>query len=629
MLETIHHRGPDGYGIYRDEITSLGSARLSIIDLSGGDQPIGNEDGTLWIVYNGEIFNYVELRPGLEARGHRFSTHTDTEVILHLFEEEGPACLSRLNGQFALAIWDPARRSLFLARDRVGVRPLFYTLSDHRLVFGSEIKSILACPGVGAEIDLEALRETFTFWSPQGSKSIFKGICELPPGHYLQTTGGDFSIHAYWQLDLAPRIPRRAEAEYIEEFDQLLNDATRIRLRADVPVGAYLSGGLDSSVTTALVRKHHTNRLDTFSISFTDPDFDESSYQTLMSRALGTDHHVVHCDYPDIGQVFPDVIWHTETPILRSAPAPMFLLSKLVNENRFKVVLTGEGADEFLAGYDIFKEMKVRRFWAQAPESALRPQLLSRLYPDITRLKSAGAFLRAFFKQDLLATASPFYSHQIRWANTARTQRLMLAGTAPSSDPNWLRLPEDFSHWPALSQAQYLEIVTFLSPYLLSSQGDRMAMAHSVEGRYPFLDVRVMEFCNRLPPDLKMPVLHEKWILKKLARGLVPDTVWQRVKRPYRAPIQRSFFVPKPLTYVEELLSEDAIRQVGLFDPGAVSRLRDKAASGTALSEVDDMALVGILSTQLLHHLFIQQKQSSLSQTSASPVKLIQRTILH
>ncbi len=632
MLETIRHRGPDGTGIYRDAQVGLGSARLSIIDLAGGDQPIGNEDGTLWIVYNGEVFNYVELRPGLEQRGHTFTTHTDTEVILHLYEEEGPACLRHLNGQFALAIWDTRRCSLFLARDRVGVRPLFYTVHDDRLIFGSEIKAILASGTVQPRIDPQALRDVFTYWSALTPRSIFSGIVELPPGHSLLVEDGQITVQPYWQPDFAPEPQARSADEYLEELEALLIDATTIRLRADVPVAAYLSGGLDSSLTTALIRGYTENKLDTFSIAFADPDFDESPFQRQMAEALGTNHNVVYCDYPDISRAFPDVIWHTETPILRTAPVPMFLLSQLVREHQFKVVMTGEGADEFLAGYDIFKEMKIRRFWARQPESQKRPKLLARLYPDIRGMGASAAFLAGFFKKGLEETGSPYYSHMIRWRNTARTWRFMRDlppedFSNPAVEPVSLPLPTGFGAWPPLSQAQYLEVTTFLSPYLLSSQGDRMAMAHSVEGRYPFLDYRVIEFCNRLPPEMKMPMLMEKWLLKQLGRKYLPETIVQRVKRPYRAPIHRSFFSPKPPEYVEALLSAEAVEAAGYFEPGAVQKLARKASAardgGVGFSEVEDMALVGILSTQLVDQLYVRRQGIPAGVKASDNLKLV------
>lgn len=610
MLASLQHRGPDGMGIYRDGSAALGNARLSIIDISGGDQPIGNEDGTLWIVLNGEIFNYVELRPELEARGHIFTTQSDTEVILHLYEEYGPQCLQYLNGQFAVAIWNEREKTLFLARDRVGIQPIFYTQHDDRLLFGSEIKSLLEYPGLRAEIDRQALGEVFTYWGPLTPHSIFKDIFELPPAHYMLVSGGQLKIERYWSLDFSTTPGERSVEDYQDELEALLIDAIQIRLRADVPVGAYLSGGLDSSITTALIRQYSQNHLDTFSISFSDPAFDESRFQRQMADHLGTDHHVVYCTHEEIGKTFPEVIWHTETPILRTAPVPMFLLSRLARSHNFKVVITGEGSDEFLAGYDIFKEMKIRRFWARNPESTLRPQLLSKLYPDISGFGASSAFLIGFYKNDLTRTESSFYSHLVRWRNTARAQRFFHADFLDSLTPAErlpLALPPEFEAWPPLGQAQFLEITTFMSPYLLSSQGDRMTMANSVEGRYPFLDYRVTEFCGRLPSELKMPVLLEKWILKRLGRKYLPEDIWQRGKKPYRAPIHRSFFSPVPLDYVDDLLSEAVVEAGGLFDAQAVARLRQKALNGGNFSEVEDMALVGILSAQLVDAMFVRK----------------------
>ncbi len=604
MLAVIQHRGPDGFGIYRNETVALGSARLSIIDLSTGDQPISNEDKTLWVVFNGELFNYIELRVELEERGHVFETQSDTEVIVHMYEELGPACVGRFNGQFAIALWDETRRELFLARDRLGVRPVFYTLQNQELIFGSEIKTLFARGGFSAEIDPEALREIFTYWSPLPPKSVFKGIYELPPGCTMTVCNGQIDIQPYWKLDFSEETPARNFNDYLDEFEQLLIDATQIRLRADVPVGAYLSGGLDSSVTTAIIQKYTPRDLTTFSITFSDQDFDESPYQQQMVRYLGTNHKTVHATHEDIGKIMPEVIWHTEIPILRTAPAPMFLLSRLVHQHNFKVVLTGEGADEFLAGYDIFKENAIRRFWARDPQSSKRPLLLKKLYPDIGGLNQTGSFMSAFFRRDLEQVDSPYYSHNLRWFTTSRTRRFLAQNGREDYLPD-LPLPENFDTWSPLGKAQYVEIKTFLSPYLLSSQGDRMAMGNSVEGRYPFLDYRVVEFSNRLPAEWKLNGLMEKYLLKKLGRKLVPREIWSRVKRPYRAPIHRSFF-SQPLDYVQDLLSEQKLRANPYFEPQAVIGLARKAATGAHLSETEDMAVMGVLSTQLVHEQFVK-----------------------
>jgi asparagine synthase (glutamine-hydrolysing) len=622
MLGLIRHRGPDEFGIYRDSHIGMGNARLSIIDLSTGSQPIANEDRTVWIVFNGEIFNYVELRPKLEAQGHRFSTTSDTEVIVHLYEQYGPRCLEHLNGQFAFAIWDRRPEAgggtLFMARDRVGIRPLFYTVIDGMLVFASEIKAILAHPAVSARLDLTSLAQVFTFWTTLTPRTPFEDILEVPPGHTLTAHDGQISVKCYWALsfpqDGVGHQAQLSDQDYAEGLRELLVDATKIRLRADVPVGAYLSGGLDSSTITTLIRNHTDNYLKTFSIAFSDPAFDEREHQERMVEFLGTDHRRVECVETDVGRVFPDVIWHTEWPILRTSPAPMFMLSQLVQQNDIKVVLTGEGADEFLGGYNIFKEAKLRRFWARDPESTVRPLLLKRLYPYVQGLGSGGSFLEGFFRRGLAETDHPAYSHIIRWANAVPLRRFFsppVQTALTDYDPlaeivDRLKRHPTLMHWTPLARAQYIEISIFMSEYLLSSQGDRMLSAHSVEGRFPFLDHRVIEFASHIPPTLKILGLNEKYVLKKAMQSMLPQSVCARAKRPYRAPIQRCFFGGTTREYVRELLSPEAIQAAGYFHSPAVARLVKKATGVYPLSERDNMTLVGILSTQLLHHQFVE-----------------------
>jgi asparagine synthase (glutamine-hydrolysing) len=496
------------------------------------------------------------------------------------------------------------------------VRPLFYTQVGTTLLFASEIKAILSDSRVTAEIDPAVVDQIFRFWTPLSPNTVFWGIKELPPGHFLIAERDSIQIERYW----ANHFPRQDAAsgnghlkmgDVVEQFRELLIDACRIRLRADVPVGAYLSGGLDSSTIAAVVRRYTTNRLVTFSIAFSDEKFDESEFQKQMATHLGTDHHVVRATHADIGRVFPDVVWHTEIPIMRTAPAPMFLLSKLVRDTNFKVVLTGEGADEFLAGYDIFKEAKVRRFWAEQPDSKFRPLLLKRLYPDITGLSQSGSeFLAAFFGEGLSEVDSPWYSHAIRWRNNRRTRRFLAdgngAGEKETLEKLASELPAEFKHWDPLARAQYLEIGIFLSQYLLSSQGDRMGMAHSIEGRFPFLDVRLVEFCNSLDSRIKLRCLREKHLLKTAAEPWLPDIIRQRPKRPYRAPVHRSFFNANTPDYVRELLTPESIKEVGLFKHGPIEQLVRKIESGAGVGETDDMALAGILSTQLTHQLFVK-----------------------
>ena len=499
--------------------------------------------------------------------------------------------MQQLNGEFAFAIWDVRSRQLFLGRDRMGIRPLFYTRVNETFLFASEMKALLAYPGVERDIDPVTLDQVFIYWSPLPGRTIFRGIQQIPPGHFLQYSGADVSVKPYWAHTFPPGTAtgssdRSELREYLDEFRELLIDATLVRLRSDVPVGAYFSGGLDSSMVARIVTARTTNRLSTFSVTFDDPAFDESAFQLRMSRLLGARHEVVHVSHADIARVFPDVVWHAETPIMRTAPAPMFLLSKLVRDGGIKVVLTGEGADEVLGGYDIFKEAAVRRFWSKYPASEVRPQLLRRLYADIPGLAKTNSFLTEFFRSSLLETDSPYYSHLVRWRNNARTKRFFSRDVGDAvtresgADQLATELPPLFKTWGPLQRGQYLESTLFLSEYLLSSQGDRMVMAHSVESRLPFLDYRVVEFCSRLPSALKLRGMTEKYLLRQLGREFLPDEVWQRPKRPYRAPIHKSFFSKGAPDYVCDLLSSDGLKSTGLFRPEAVGQLVNKVRSG-------------------------------------------------
>jgi len=613
MIDVIRHRGPDEVGVFVDSQVGFGHARLSIIDLSGGRQPMPDSQRSLWITFNGEIFNYVELTEELLKKGHKFATHSDTEVILHLYQEEGEACVERLNGQWAFAIWDAVQQKLFISRDRLGVRPLFYTQTPGSFLFASEMKALMACPEVEREIDLPALDQIFTFWAALAPRTPFKNIRQLPPGHSMTVQNGQVRVWPYWHLEYTPdsEMGQASEEKLAEELLALLLDATRIRLRADVPVGAYLSGGLDSTFVTALAKKLVGHRLKTFSVTFDDPQFDEGVYQREAASFLGTEHYDVHCANQDIARVFPDVIWHTEQPILRTAPAPLFVLSKLVRDNGFKVVLTGEGSDETMGGYDIFKETKIRRFWQRQPHSATRRLLLRRLYPYMESIQQQpSAYLENFFRIEE-GSPGPFFSHLPRWQLTAKAKlffsaavKSVLGGYDVLGELQG-QLPECYNSWEAFLQAQFLETNYLLPGYILSSQGDRVAMAHAVEGRFPFLDYRVVEFAAKLPIRMKMKVLQEKYLLKRCAEGLIPRSVQSRPKQPYRAPDALCFLEPAAREYVDELLSADCLRRYGIFEPAPVAKLLEKVRSGRPISVRDNMALVGIISTQLVMHQFV------------------------
>ncbi|HYR36345.1 MAG TPA: asparagine synthase (glutamine-hydrolyzing) [Burkholderiales bacterium] len=615
MVEAVRHRGPDDAGVYLDGRAGLGHRRLSIIDLAGGKQPLSTADGELWVTFNGEIFNYVELTAELGSRGCVFRTRSDTETILHAYAEYGPDCVQKFNGDFAYAIWDRPRKRLVIARDRMGVRPLYYTVHDGVLVFASELKSLFHYPGLRAELDPLGLDQCFTFWSPLAPRTAFKDVHELPPGHQLIAEDGAVKVQPYWQLRF-PAGRERAianDAEAGEQVEALLADATRIRMRADVPVGAYLSGGFDSSVTTALAQRHH-GALRTFSLEFESPELDESQYQQTLVKALGTDHSALRCKGADIAAAFEQVIRHTERPVLRAAPAALYLLSREVRDHGFKVVLTGEGADEVFGGYDIFKEALVRRFWARQPHSKWRPLLLRRLYPYLGGLQSQPAkYLEAFFRQGLGASDDPLFSHLPRFALTRRISqfysgdlRRAINGYDPLAE---LResLPREFASWHPLSRAQYLETGCLLPGYILSSQGDRVAMAHAVEGRFPFLDHRVVELGAALPPALKLRGLREKYVLRRQLGRHLPRAIVERPKQPYRAPDSESFLHAGAPGYVEALLAPEAIARAGYFEPRAVSRLVAKCRNPRGpVSAGDNMAFVGILSTQLLHSCYVK-----------------------
>ena len=620
MVGALRHRGPDGCGAYRDARAGLGHARLSVIDLVTGQQPLSNEDGSLWIVFNGEIFNYLELRAELEALGHRFRTRSDTEVIVHAWEAWGEDAFRRFNGQWAVALWDRRAGALVLSRDPLGVRPLCFCEHDGRLYFASEAKALFAAEGgIPRRLDPRGLAEVFTFWSAVPPRTVFAGVAELEPGHLRIYADGRVADHAFRE----PRYPegdagsfRGTLGDAVSATRVALEQATRLRvLRADVPVGCYLSGGLDSSLVAALGRRAKSGRFCTFSLRFADAEYDEGTYQRLMVERLGSEHREITATRADIARVFPDVVAHAERPLLRTAPAPMFLLSQLVRDAGIKVVLTGEGADEMFAGYDLFREARLRRFWARQPESQSRPLLLQRLYPYLARSPLAQeAMARRFFGQDLARWREPGFGHGTRWRSTAALQRLFSAemrsaiGDFDPAASLLSSLPAGFERWTHLARDQYLEVRTLLSSYLLSSQGDRMLMGHSVEGRFPYLDRDLGLLADSLPDRYKLAGLDEKYVVKCVARDLLPADILRRKKQPYRAPDALSFVAPDAPAWVAESMSERALARAGVFDPGVARRLYEKCLgkrNESQFSNADNMAVVGILSTQLLHETFV------------------------
>jgi asparagine synthase (glutamine-hydrolysing) len=615
----IRHRGPDECGVFRDDRATLGHARLSIIDLATGQQPMSDASGGAWLVFNGEIFNYLELRDELEAAGHPFRTRSDTEVIIQAWRAWGEDAFARFNGQFALAIWEPRHQRLVLARDRFGVRPIYLCEHAGRLWFASEVKAIFAGdPAIPRSLDPVGLAETFTFWASVAPQGVFEGVTELEPGHLRIVEPGRTIDRAFWEPSYVVPDEFRSFASADDAAELVrasLERAVSLRmLRADVPVGSYLSGGLDSSIIASLGRIAKGDRFHTYSVRFEDAEYDETPWQRLMAERIDSEHHELLVTAGDVARAFPRVVEHAERPLLRTAPAPLFLLSEAVRTSGIKVVLTGEGADEMFAGYDLFREARVRRFWGHDPDSTIRPRLLARLYPYLERSPvGARTMATEFFGRDRERWAEPGFSHRPRWRSTAALQSMFTPAVRDAASRVDVvgrllaSLPVGYHGWGHLAQDQYLEVRTLLSSYLLSSQGDRMLMAHSVEGRFPFLDTELASLAASLPASLKLRGLDEKHVLKRVAAGLVPAEILARPKQPYRAPDAASF-VTDPPDWVQELVSEGGVRAVGLFEPSAVERLWRKvraAAERGRLSNSDDMALVGVLSTGLLHHQFV------------------------
>jgi len=631
MIRVISHRGPDESGIYCSRFAAIGNVRLSIIDIEGGQQPLSDISGRYWIVFNGEIFNYKELRVDLERKGNVFKTKSDTEVLVQLYARYGKKCLDLLNGQFAFAIWDKQKEELFIARDRVGIRPLFYNINAGVFSFASEIKALFQQKEITRELYPKSLSQIYTFWTAITPNTPFRDIFELSPGHFAIYNRNGLTIEKFWELSFDKPDSTISLPDAIDRFHELFSDAVRIRLRADVEVAAYLSGGIDSSATVAYIKDIEPGILNTFSIGFDEKDFDESSYQNEAAKYFDTTHKSMSCSAKDISDSFPKVIWHSETPLLRTAPAPMLLLSHLVRDNNIKVVVTGEGSDEILGGYDIFKEAKIKRFWSSQPNSTIRPLLLKKLYPWLSQMNNLNPkMLRMFYGYKLEDIDNPFYSHLLRWNNSNHIKK-HFSGNIKQNLNNYSfindlekMLPKNFGSWDQLAKSQWLETTVFMSGYLLSAQGDRMALANSVEGRYPFLDYRVIEFCSTLPADYKLHGLNEKYLLKKLLKNRIPEKILKRPKQAYRAPIKSVFLSKNTPEYVKDMLSDSYFRKAGIFDFDSVSGLISKIEKTGVASEIDNMVITSVISTHLLYYQFIENNNKEFQTVELRNLKIIE-----
>lgn len=610
MVDSLKHRGPDDTGYYIDDYIGLGHARLSIIDPQNGKQPTTNEDDSLVIIFNGEIFNFQTLRKDLLEKGHHLSNNSDTAILPHLYEEYGLGMFAQLNGQFAIAIWDKHRQTLILARDRFGEKPLFYFHKDKTFCFASETKAIFKSGLIHAAISPIALKQIFTFWTTLGDRTIFQDIYQIPPGNYLVFKNYETDIKAYWNYTYSKGtdIKHMDKNDFIGELETKLISSVSNRMISDVPISFYLSGGLDSSLITSMAARISNKSLATFSINFDDSDFDESEYQNQMSQYLGTKHQRIMFSQKEIPSIIKDVVYHAEVPLLRSGAFPMYMLAQLLKSNDKKVVLSGEGSDELFGGYDIFREVKIREFCSRSPDSKFRAALYKRVNNYVKGLSAQSANSLSLFYNST-DTQSRFSSHLLRWKLGTYSQQFF-SPEYREAVKNYDEiqdlddsLPPDYLEWTSLQRAQYLEVTTLFTNYLLSSQGDRVSMAASVECRYPFLDSEVADFAAALPDSMKIRGLNEKYIVKRLAQKYLPEIITRRKKFPYRAPIKISGLMKDE--YVKHMMSANSLKQFGVFNPDSAGKFVSSILHKENPTERDCMLFMGILTTQILCEQFI------------------------
>ena len=561
MTDKLVHRGPDSGGYFVDHYAALGFRRLSIIDLESGDQPIYNEDGSVVLMCNGEIFNYVELRKALVQKGHHFRTRSDVEVLLHLYEEHGVDFLDKINGQFAFVIYDRKNRRLFLARDHFGINPLYYTIVNGLLIFASEIKAILEHPQVPREVDLTGLDQTFSFPGLVSPRTMFKGIQSLKSGHHIVVEKGAVTVREYWDLDYPPlgaRSAVRSESDYVEELKELLTRSVTYRLQSDVPVGFYLSGGLDSSLIGALINQVAPNtRRHSFSIGFTDADISETKHQRLMAEFTRSIHNEIIFDWSEIVERLSRMIYHCECPVRESYNTCSLALSAAAQNAGVKVVLTGEGADELFAGYvgyrfDNFRDRESKSYDL---ETALEDELREKLWGDKDFFYEKDHLALREVKQTLYSAHVNALYREFDCLNHCLINKERLRGRHP------------------LHQRSYLDFKLRLSDHLISDHGDRMTLANSVEGRYPFLDIDLVEFSTRLPPDLKLHNYIEKYILKRVAEDLLPREIVKREKFGFHAP-GSPYLLRQGVEWINDMVSHERIKRQGYFNPDGIDRVR-------------------------------------------------------
>lgn len=599
MTASLHHRGPDGRGFHTAPGIGMGMTRLSIVDLDTGDQPISSEDGNITVICNGEIYNHSDLRDQLLARGHRFRTHSDVEVIVHLYEDFGPECVRHLRGMFGFALWDGRRKRLMLARDRLGIKPLHYSIATDGCYFGSEQKAILASDAVERRVDDRALADLMVKGIVRTPRTMFAGIRRVPPAHYLIYEQGKASLHEYWDVDFTPYRGRRSPREWAEALREQLTESVRLHLMSDVPVGAWLSPGVDSSSVVALMNQLGQRAIPTFTLAFDHPDFDEVRTQKLLYDFPGydLDVHETSCGEDDIG-LLPEAAWHVEDPVFGGVEIPRMLLARAASE-RVKVVLTGEGADELLGGYEFFRLDKMLRPLNRMPGSfrKIASALAGSRHPRAGQVVVAPAEMRM---ERYIKLTGPMGGTTSSVLSAEVMDRI---GRSEEADQEDIVVPEAFATWDTFSQLQYYEMKIRL-PDRIESVLDRASMAYSVEARVPFLDHVLVEFCASIPSSVKMRWLTEKQVLRDAMRDVLPRELAQRKKRGMSSP-NRHWLKPPLPDFAEALLTDGALSRAGYFDPGTVAQLRERPGRGNSGRPG---ILMAVLMVQLWDDLFIRRR---------------------
>ncbi|MFN7943851.1 MAG: asparagine synthase (glutamine-hydrolyzing) [Blastocatellia bacterium] len=615
MCEVITHRGPDDEGYHlsgRPERTvALGMRRLSVIDVATGQQPVSNEDGTIHIVFNGEIYNHRELRADLIARGHRFRTASDTETIVHLYEDLGERCVEKLRGMFAFAIQDERAGRLLLARDRVGKKPLHYAQCGEHFIFGSEIKSLLRHPAIRREVSFEALADFVTFGYVPDPRTAFQGIHKLPPGHTLSWQDGQIRLRRYWDFEYArteqPRPPD--ETHYLARLRELLAEAVRLRLESEVPLGAFLSGGIDSSTVVALMAQVLTEPVRTFSIGFRETEFDELSYARLTARLLKTDHHEFIVS-PDVCRIVEEIVRLHDEPFADVSSIPTYVVSGMAREH-VTVVLTGDGGDEVFGGYERYL-IEQRRDWLTRIPRPLRYGLLK----PLSRSLPQGFYGKRWLGNLALEPAARFVENVSYFNADARHALFTTAFHHQLGDYDPARMFEELYRTPTsaaqLEHRLYLDSRTYLPGDVLVKV-DRMSMAHSIETRSPLLDHRLIEFVQTIPAELKVRGTESKHILKRAVRGLVPDEIIHRPKQGFDVPL-RHWLNAELKEMLDDTLNSRSLRERGYFSPAAITAIVNAHRRGVRDHARD---LWSLLTLELWHRMFIDRQPEPAADTRA------------